>query len=158
SLCAMPVLAIFVAAPIDPSSAQIGPPTVSLITPKGVQSDGRYHVDLNGTFDSPGDMVVEAVCDRRLTPNAVHSATETKIEISLPRQRGSTDCRFVIHRLTDGAISGRSIRIDAPDNDEIVGSVDRGSVGSRHGLELYGRFPHWESLNLSVYCIQGGDI
>jgi hypothetical protein len=134
-LCALPALVIYVA----PSSLQAASLTITSIAPKGVQSDGRYHVDLHGTFDSPEDIFVEAVCDGRLTLNAVHSASETTIEISLPRQRGSTDCQFAAHRLTDGALTGPSIRIDSPDADEIVASIDRGSTGSRHGLELVQR-------------------
>jgi hypothetical protein len=133
SMGTLGVFAIFVAATSAPSSSQTAPLTATSITPKGVQSDGRFHVDLNGTFDNPADVIVEAVCNGRLTPNAVHSASEATIEISLPRQRGSTDCGFIAHRLTDGARSGPSIRIDSADDDEIVGSVDRGSIGIRHG-------------------------
>ena len=42
--------------------------------------------------------------------------------------------------------------------DVIGGAIDRGVVGSRHGMEFYGSFPHWRTLSFSVACTQGGDV
>jgi hypothetical protein len=88
----------------------------------------------------------------------MHAATQTMIEISIPLQRVPLLCSFIAHRLTDGAISLPSIQITSSGDNQISGSVDRGRIGTRHGMELYGSFPAPQSLNLSIYCVQGGDI
>ena len=134
------------------------PLLVTSATPLGLQPDGRYHVQLQGSFDSPADVVPTAICDGKPVPSVMHAATQTMIEISIPLQRVPLLCSFIAHRLTDGAISLPSIQITSSGDNQIRGSVDRGRIGTRHGMELYGSFPAPQSLNLSIYCVQGGDI
>jgi hypothetical protein len=143
---------------VPEKAAAAGLLVVKSITLRGIQPDGRYHVRLQGRFDSPADVVAVAVCDGKLTPSAVHSATPSILEVSIPPQRGPTRCMFSVHRLTDGTVSGPSVVIDSQGDDEIRESVDRGQIGARHGMELYGFFPRAAALNLSVFCIEGGDI
>lgn len=140
------------------SSVALSGLVVTSITSLGVQADGRYHLRLAGTFDSPADVVAVAMCDGQLTSAAVHSATRSALEVSIPTQRGTPRCMFSVHRLTDGAVSGPSILLDALGDNEIRGSVDRGVTSTRHGMELYGSFPQSATLNLSVFCVQGGDL
>ncbi len=134
------------------------PLLVTSTTPLGLQPDGRYHVQLQGSFDSPADVVPTAICDGKPVPSVMHAATQTMIEISIPLQRVPLLCSFIAHRLTDGAISLPSIQITSSGDNQIRGSVDRGRIGTKHGMELYGSFPDPQSLNLSIYCVQGGDI
>jgi len=154
---ALSVLAALALATVVSPAAQSGL-VVTSITSQGVQADGRYHVRLAGTFDSPADILAVAICGGRLTPSTVHSATRSALAVSLPLQRGAPQCTFSVHRLTDGAVNGPSISVDAPGDDEIRGSVDRGAIGARHGMELYGSFPRSATLNLSIFCVQGGDL
>lgn len=155
---ALRVLAVVLAAAITTSVVQAAPLVVTSVTSHGLRPDGRYHVRLNGIFSNPADVGALAICDGRLTSTAVHSATETTMEVSIPQQRGSIQCSFFAHRIIDGAVSGPSIRIESSSADEITGSVDRGAIDTMHGIELYGAFPHSQSLNLSIYCVDGGDI
>jgi hypothetical protein len=141
------------------SAQQVRPLVVTSITAGSLQADGRYHLRVQGMFDSPADVGTVALCDGRLTASVVHSATSSTLEVSIPAQRGAPRCVFLAHRLTDGGVSGPSLVVDARGDDEIGGSIDRGTIGtSRHGIELYGAFPHAASLNVSVFCVQGGDI
>src|SRR5262249_39121413 len=85
------------------SSPQAQPLVVTSITSQGLQPDGRHHVTLHGTFQSPADIGTVALCNGRLTPSTVHSATQSTLDVSIPSQLGSPECVFLAWRLTDGA-------------------------------------------------------
>ena len=136
---ALAVFASIALATVGSPAAQSGL-VVTSITSQGVQADGRYHVRLAGTFDSPADIVAVAMCDGRLTPSTVHSATRSALAISIPLQRGAPQCTFSVHRLTDGAVNGPSIVVDAAGDDEIRGSI----IGERSARDM-----GWSSMGRS---------
>jgi hypothetical protein len=141
------------------AAADEGALTISSVIPKGIQADGRYHLQLNGIFNNPPDVRPPVLCDGQIWPSAVHAATTSALDISIPPHRHQPRCIFLAHRLTDGAYSLPSTTLDSSGQDEIRGSIDRGvnSTRTRHGMEFYGNFPRWATLKLSIACTQGGE-
>jgi hypothetical protein len=139
-----------------------GAPTITATTTRGLQADGRYHIQVQGVFDNPEDTRAIVICDGSITPSSVHRATQSSLDISISPPRASTRCSVIAHRSTDGAESGPGVLVDTAGLDVIGGVLDRGSTGTAmptwHGVELYGTFPNFSNLRISVACMQGGDV
>jgi hypothetical protein len=142
----------------QPEAADFGPVAISSVNPVGLQSDGRYHVTLKGKFNTPADVRPLVLCDGKPWPAAVHSATTSSLDISMPPHRHQPRCVFLAYRLTDGVYSVPSAALTNAGQDVIGGAIDRGLIDLRHGMEFYGSFPRWQTLSFSVACTQGGDV
>ena len=141
---------LLTAAAPRPAAAGPGDVVVTSVIQTPRFEDGRIHFRVLGSFPGSADLRSEISCNDRPSPSSVENATDTEMHVNLPVQPGQVRCRFGFARLTDGARSAPTPAAELdllPPPDEIGGSRDRGRNGTRHVVELYGRFPNHAILD-----------
>jgi len=135
------------------------PLLVTSTTPLGLQPDGRYHVQLQGSFDSPADVVPTAIL-RRQTGAVCDACGNPDHDRDFHTAPARSATLFLYCASSNRRRHQPSLNPKSPLQVTLKSAAPLIEVGSVPGTAWNSTesFPAPQSLNLSIYCVQGGDI